>query len=631
MADLGKIEARLKVDGRQFSRGMKKAEREVKTFSGEARKGAKGVETFQKALKAAAALGAAKLAADLFKLGVQAEAWGKRYTRVFGEATNILDDWVRDQNQRFGVAEDRLKGMAAGVGDLLVPMGFARKEAAGMSKEILTLANALSEWTGGTRSAEQVADVLTRALLGEREALKGLGVSLTEADIKTELARQGMTGLTGETLAQAKAQVTLELITKRSADALAEYGANADSAQVAQKKLEAAIEDLQVQAGKALLAVAPLVSKIAELIAFGGEVIDIVVNFKLPGGLGTAGGLFAKGVKGLVVGLPGIAGEAAFRGIRTFFRDAGDEIGRGRDFLAERMAAFGDDNPLGVWVQDQVAGAVSAYDVAVSRARFSNTLAESFAEGVAVGDAITKAREDAEKELEKTRQFLEAQGQELADAFGRAFGDTFKKTRSLDKAIAAAVKAAVQQQRIQDLIAEAGALLPAQYVEAIVANVEADALIPVLTQLIANPDRLLDPLIESGVKLPGVWADALTSNQQSAIDAAAEVARNAAFAANKAWLSNLDTRLPIVPGTGPRVPQDTDLQFHSGGVVPGPAGADVPAILQAGETVIPAGGRAGMSVVVNVGGSVISEGDLVEAVRRGLRSDTIRGGSLEFA
>ena len=72
------------------------------------------------------------------------------------------------------------------------------------------------------------------------------------------------------------------------------------------------------------------------------------------------------------------------------------------------------------------------------------------------------------------------------------------------------------------------------------------------------------------------------------------------------------------------------LSGHEGGIVPGPRGAEVPMMLQAGEQITPIGGKGG-NVTVFVEGSVISEGDLVEAVRRGLRSDTIRGGSLEFA
>jgi hypothetical protein len=49
-------------------------------------------------------------------------------------------------------------------------------------------------------------------------------------------------------------------------------------------------------------------------------------------------------------------------------------------------------------------------------------------------------------------------------------------------------------------------------------------------------------------------------------------------------------------------------------------------------TIIPNGGMGGgTNITVNVGGSVISEGELVDRIRQSLRNETIRGGSLEFA
>ena len=57
--------------------------------------------------------------------------------------------------------------------------------------------------------------------------------------------------------------------------------------------------------------------------------------------------------------------------------------------------------------------------------------------------------------------------------------------------------------------------------------------------------------------------------------------------------------------------------FHDGGTVPGFAGQEMVALLEAGETVIPAGGGAG-NVTIIVEGSVISERDLVDVVHDGL-------------
>jgi phage-related minor tail protein len=67
------------------------------------------------------------------------------------------------------------------------------------------------------------------------------------------------------------------------------------------------------------------------------------------------------------------------------------------------------------------------------------------------------------------------------------------------------------------------------------------------------------------------------------------------------------------------------IKFHSGGVVPGMPGTERLALLEAGETVIPAGAGAS-NITIVVEGSVVTQSDLVQAVREGLiRADRRSG------
>lgn len=50
--------------------------------------------------------------------------------------------------------------------------------------------------------------------------------------------------------------------------------------------------------------------------------------------------------------------------------------------------------------------------------------------------------------------------------------------------------------------------------------------------------------------------------------------------------------------------------FHEGGVVPGPRGADVPIIAQAGETILPVGASAGNNITINIQAPVFGVDDL---------------------
>ena len=61
-------------------------------------------------------------------------------------------------------------------------------------------------------------------------------------------------------------------------------------------------------------------------------------------------------------------------------------------------------------------------------------------------------------------------------------------------------------------------------------------------------------------------------------------------------------------------------RFELGGVVPGPIGAPVPALLHGGERVLRSGQAGGgpVNVCLHVHGAVLSERELVRSVREGL-------------
>lgn len=261
--------ARLEADVKDFQRRMDGVEKSVKATEGRFQKfGDVGAMAMKAAVGVAAVKQLAGFGKAMLDLGVQVEAWGRRYDTVFGEASGIMDQFVRDNASRFGISEERFKGLAASVGDLLVPMGFARDTSAQLSQEILTTANALSEWSGGAYSAEDAAQRITKAILGEREGLVELGVKISEADLKQRLLEKGMGDLTGAALEQAKAQATLELITGKSADALTAYAEGGSGAMKAQKDLNAALDSLAVTVSEQLLPVlVPLVQTLANMLS----------------------------------------------------------------------------------------------------------------------------------------------------------------------------------------------------------------------------------------------------------------------------------------------------------------------------------------------------------------------------
>ncbi len=173
----------------------------------------------------------------------QMDAVQNRFETVFGESTALVEAFAEESAINLGLTVKEYEKVAAATGDLLVPMGFARRDAALLSKDVIDLSAALAIWEGGTRSTEEITQILNKALLGEREQLKALGVSLSEDDVKQRLRLKGQEKLTGEALKQAKALATLEIITENSADATTAFAERSESAAQVSGRVTAKLRD----------------------------------------------------------------------------------------------------------------------------------------------------------------------------------------------------------------------------------------------------------------------------------------------------------------------------------------------------------------------------------------------------
>lgn len=211
----------------------------------------------------------------LFKTGVEMESLAKKAKTVFGEALPQITQEAEKNAMAMGLTTQQYVAAASAAQDLLVPMGFQRKEAAGISAQLINLSGALSEWTGGQIDSTRVSEILTKALLGEREELKSLGISISEADVQAALAEKGLQDLTGATLQQAEATTTLELILSKSTDAQAQFAAESDSAARRQAELAARFQEIAEKLAVLLLPVfEKLVSVIGVVVEVAGDLTD---------------------------------------------------------------------------------------------------------------------------------------------------------------------------------------------------------------------------------------------------------------------------------------------------------------------------------------------------------------------
>lgn len=216
---------------------------------------------------------------QLFSLGEAQESFAAKFEVVFEEAGTIVEDFAEKNARALGLAREEYKGLAANVGDLLKPMGFTAEETAKLSTQIVNQGAVLAQWSDRIKDPAEATSILNKALLGEREALNSLGIDIKQSLVNDKLKEQGLDKLTGSSLRQAEALITLQLITEQSTSAneAFEKGTN----KLAQQKadLRAQLQELVQRlargfvpvAQKALEVILPLIEGIVH---FGGRLVQ---------------------------------------------------------------------------------------------------------------------------------------------------------------------------------------------------------------------------------------------------------------------------------------------------------------------------------------------------------------------
>ena len=192
----------------------------------------------------------------------------RKSTTVFAEQLPVVKAWADSNAAAMGLTSNQATNLAASMADLLIPMGMTRDAATEMATKTIGLSGALAEWSGGQRTAAEVASILQKAFLGETDGLKELGIAISAEQVMAELAKKGQEDLTGSVLEQAKALAIQKLVFEKSTDAQAAYAGGAGTAARAQAELTAHLKTAHEQMSAAL---APAIA------AVGGALVGVLI------------------------------------------------------------------------------------------------------------------------------------------------------------------------------------------------------------------------------------------------------------------------------------------------------------------------------------------------------------------
>lgn len=186
---------------------------------------------------------------DSIQVSIDAQETFSKYDAVFEGMGSEAEKAAERFSEAFDLAGVTAKDMLSNTGNLLQGFGATRSESLAMSESVNTLAADLASFTNYSGGAKGASEALTKALLGERESAKSLGIAILESDVQAQLASKGQDKLTGEALKLAKAQATLEIITRQAKNSIGDYARTQDSTSNTIKRAGEATKELQVQTG----------------------------------------------------------------------------------------------------------------------------------------------------------------------------------------------------------------------------------------------------------------------------------------------------------------------------------------------------------------------------------------------
>jgi len=202
---------------------------------------------------------ALRFSKEMVNMASSVEEMQSKSAVVFGRFVND----VRGQLEKFGDEVGRstfeLEGMASSIQDTFVPMGFARGEASKLSVQLTKLAVDVASFNNASDTETMMA--FQSALVGNHETVRRFGVVITEATLKQELLRMGITKTAKEVTNAEKVQARLNLIIAGTSDAQGDAERTNTSFANSMKALSAEFQEFMVEAINPML---PALSKMVQ-------------------------------------------------------------------------------------------------------------------------------------------------------------------------------------------------------------------------------------------------------------------------------------------------------------------------------------------------------------------------------
>lgn len=238
------------------AKAWKSVSRGAKAAAAKVGKALGGLANFGKQAAVAIGLvGAAAVTAGKHLIGFasNAEEIDTKFAAVYKTTIKTARAMSKDLAESFDLADSSAQSMLADTGDILTGFGFSGDAALEMADKVARLGLDLASFTNFSGGAKGATTALTKALLGETESAKSLGIVIRQdtKEFKDQVtAKANSLGISEQ---QAKAMVILEMATRQSTNAIGDYERTQEGVANRQRATNEAFKQAREELGKAII------------------------------------------------------------------------------------------------------------------------------------------------------------------------------------------------------------------------------------------------------------------------------------------------------------------------------------------------------------------------------------------
>ena len=245
------LKVKVLADLKGFNAGMKNLSSKLKAVGSEVNRVGKNLSVGLTLPLATAGAGAIKLASDV-------EESLNKVNVAFGDSASEVTQFANTTLKNFGIARGSALEMTALFGDMSTAMGFTEQEASNMSMQLTGLAGDLASFKN--ISVERAQTALAGVFTGETEALKGLGIIVTETALEQEAMNQGIEKSIKEMTQQEKIALRLSAVMSQTANAQGDFARTSEGTANQLRIFQESMKQLGEDFGRFLL---PSITKVA--------------------------------------------------------------------------------------------------------------------------------------------------------------------------------------------------------------------------------------------------------------------------------------------------------------------------------------------------------------------------------